>query len=71
MMQLKRRVVDEAIQIRFFECDLNIVHRSDNPIDHFLWGFWSLDFRQSLRFVLQIASACDVSLEARNPSMIA
>jgi hypothetical protein len=39
MMQLKRRVVNEAIQIRFFECDLYISHRSDNPFDYFLRGF--------------------------------
>jgi hypothetical protein len=39
MMQLKRRVIDEAVQIHFLERDLDISHSSDNPFDHFLWVF--------------------------------
>jgi hypothetical protein len=41
VMQPKRRVVDEAVQIRCCECDLNIAHCRDHPINHRLWGFWS------------------------------
>jgi hypothetical protein len=42
MMQLKQHVVDEAVQIRFFERDLDISHSRNNPFDHFLCFFCSV-----------------------------
>jgi hypothetical protein len=69
MMQIETPdfVIDEVVQIRFFEHDLDMLHSGDNPSDHFLWGFWALGFRQSLiaRFSLRLIAQSTQSINDR------